>query len=812
MKNRGVFHMAIILICFLATLPGSAQELDEDTLDIRKGKVKSLIAFLEFSLNTIGSQNTPAREKDIIITQSFNKMFRDEDVQVEDDLDLNRSTVTNKDIQAYLKDIDFFFRDVTFKLEIEEIEQMINDSSQVFYLVKLNRNLTGYTIGGDTVNQTITRFVEVNLDEVKDDLKIVSFYTTKLSEKEDLINWWDDLTFEWRYIFQSRFNLYDSVGHDELKALVAIDSLNISSNHYLDNFEPLFKLDQLKYLDLSHTKISDLSPLRIHNKLEHLNISETGIEKIDYLKYASNLRFLDISNTNVTDIGMLANFDKLHYLNISQCPLAGSLEMPLPTALKELIFTHAPMHDYSFIEPLINLEVLDLSFSDLSDLNQLGTKNRLKTLFIENTEVEHIDPLRTFNRLEVLNLEGTSVSELSPLSAVENLKKVFCDNSNVSKQHADKFMRENPGTLVIFDSEELRSWWIQLNQEWKNVFIHQFGISQNPEKDELASITQVDTMDISGNKDVVDLKGLEPLKSLKYLNIHDTYVRTINTLKILPEIQYLNASYSNITTIDSIIYLRNLVYLDIESTQISSIQSLTDLRALTYLNIERTKIEESKIIDFIGQNPECLVIYRSDYLENWWEGLASLWKNIFLDNAGMDTNPDRKALHKISYLKTLTIDSADIHGLHPLNELYFLSELNIHRTYITDIDPLRNNKALKRLSITETPISGLMPLAELRELVELDISNTGISDIDVLSNLDNLQVLKLSGIPIKKIKPLSNLYRLHTLDISSTNVRSLRSIEELYQLELLICYNTRLKERRVESFKSQHPDCKVVYY
>ena len=47
------------------------------------------------------------------IAVNYTKFFRDEDVQVEDDLIDERETVTNKNVQAYLKDVDFFFKNVS---------------------------------------------------------------------------------------------------------------------------------------------------------------------------------------------------------------------------------------------------------------------------------------------------------------------------------------------------------------------------------------------------------------------------------------------------------------------------------------------------------------------------------------------------------------------------------------------------------------------------------------------------------------------------------------------------------------------------
>ena len=63
-------------------------------------KIRQVISFFEFTLNTLGDPRTPTSEKEIIINQSFLKFFKDPEVQVEDDLVENREMVTNKNIQS----------------------------------------------------------------------------------------------------------------------------------------------------------------------------------------------------------------------------------------------------------------------------------------------------------------------------------------------------------------------------------------------------------------------------------------------------------------------------------------------------------------------------------------------------------------------------------------------------------------------------------------------------------------------------------------------------------------------------------------
>ena len=123
MKIKTGFLKLIILLFITVCMSHDLlayRKMQDDTTAAQIERVKELITYLEFALNTLGDAYTPRREKDVIITTSYSKFFRDENVQVEDDLDLNRSTVTNKDVQAYLKDVEFFFKKVSFKLDIED--------------------------------------------------------------------------------------------------------------------------------------------------------------------------------------------------------------------------------------------------------------------------------------------------------------------------------------------------------------------------------------------------------------------------------------------------------------------------------------------------------------------------------------------------------------------------------------------------------------------------------------------------------------------------------------------------------------------
>ena len=802
-----------ILGFVFAWVPLQAQEEATDSISVNEQKARDLIEFLEFSLNTIGSSGTAPREKDVIITQSYLKFFRDEEVQIEDDLDQDRSTVTNKDVQAYLKDVDFFFHQVHFDFNIEEIQELINDLDEKVYLVKLNRHMNGISIAGDTINETIARYVEINYNEEQDDLKIVSFYTTKLSEEEDLRNWWDELSFEWRYVFQQRYQMYDSVTIDQLKELVAIDSLDLSFNQYITDFDPLLKLDKLRFLNLSNTKIESLEPLRIHNKIEFLNLSHTGVTDIGHIKYATGIRELDLSNSGIDDLRVLENFKKLEELDLSHTRVDSIQAASISISIASLNLNAFETESFDFLSNMKSLRQLDLSHTGIESLEPLSGLSKLESIYLEGTAIKDIKQLTGCPEIRVLNLESTRVSNLDPLNGKPKLEKVYCDQSGITKAYADRFMRDNPNVLIVFESAELKIWWNDLDDPWKRYFIKTLGISPDPLRDELALITQLDSINIEGDKQIMNFKGINYLRNVKKINFSHTFISDISPLAELTGVWFIKGNSSNISHIGPVVGLPELSYLDVSNTRIDSLSGLSRNRKITFLNIDDTRVEESEIVRFIENNPDCMVLYRTTYLESWWEGLSDTWRSVLLECGNIDVaKPDKEQLHRITYLKEIMADGMDIADLSPLHELYFIEKLSLIQTPLSDITGFPASERLKSLILTKSPVESIDYLASFGNLEYIDLSNTAVGDLEPIAGLKNLHVLKLSGTKIKDLKELTELHELQELDISNTLVKSLKPIIGLNKMEMIVTFNSKIKQKAVDQFQESHPACKIVHY
>jgi hypothetical protein len=74
------------------------------------------------------------------------------------------------------------------------------------------------------------------------------------------------------------------------------------------------------------------------------------------------------------------------------------------------------------------------------------------------------------------------------LQGLPNLKRIYCDHTPITREVAETFMTANPSVLVIFDSEDLKSWWVTLTPAWQTIFVNAAKISRDPSKEELAKL------------------------------------------------------------------------------------------------------------------------------------------------------------------------------------------------------------------------------------------------------------------------------------------------------------------------------------
>ncbi|MBP9925732.1 MAG: leucine-rich repeat domain-containing protein [Cyclobacteriaceae bacterium] len=802
----------LTLFVLLLTLVGSvhAQKSQKKVESPDQDKVKNMISFLEFMLNTLGSSKTSARDKEVLVTESYTKIFRDSKVQIEDDLAAKRDVITNKDVTAYLKDVDFFFTDVKFEFNIEEIQEGKQTDNNIFYKVKLLRNLSGTTVEGETLNNSMLRYVEVNYNQETQDLKIVSIYTNEFDERAALTYWWNQLSYEWQSILKRKLKLVgDSVQVADLKRMTAITEIDVTGNVFIKDIEPLAQLYNLKSLNLSKSKVTDLSPIRNLTELTDLNLSGTKTEDITALRYSSKLTNLSISHTVVTDISVLEKMPELQQLDVSGTNLLSFDALRYARNLQDLNLKASNISDLQSLDSLQNLTTLNLSNTSVVNLRALAALPNLKELKLDSNKLTDISVVKDLTDLTELSANYTLVSDLSSLQGLPNLKRIYCDHTPITRAVAEAFMAANPAVLVIFDSEDLKSWWVTLTPAWRNIFTRVAQISTNPSKEELAKLTKLDSINIS-NTGITDIEPLARLRQLRKIVLANTTVSDLSPLQPFIDVTYLDISDTQVGDISVINQFKKLTMLRANNTQIKSLNPELLLPNLEVLYADNTGLDDEIIKRFLDTNPGSLIVYKTTKLKQWWAELPDAWKEVFRKQVGAEP-VTTETLHKLIAGERLRIESKPITDLHPLDEFIRLTDVYISDTEITDLTPLTKHSGLRSLAASKSPIRNIEALATLDQLETLNLSDTPLEDFRILRGLINLKGLDCSGTLIRKLDDFGDLPMLESLDCSNTAVRKLDPVSNRSLLKLT-CYNSKVSAKRVAAFKSSNPDCKVIYY
>ena len=793
------------------TKQAAAPSLTDPELKAHEQKVKDMVAFLEYVLNTLGNSSTSARDKDVLITESYTKIFRDAKVQVEDDLVEKRNVITNKDVQAYLKDVDFFFDNIKFEFKIKDIQGKVNANDKLFYKVSLIRNIQGMTAEGQAINNTIPRYIEINYDPNDKDLKIVSIYTNEFNEKTALTNWWKELSFEWQSIFKKKMNVIgDSMQLNDIKNVIALDALDLSGNSYIQDVEPLTQLVDLQHLDLSGTAVTDITPLRNLTGLTSLNLSNTNVEDLSALKYSDKLVDLNINNTLVSDISVFEKFLNLEHLEMKNTSVTDFTMIQNLTQLNYLSLENSKILDITPLGSLTMMGELNLSRTGIVNLAPLSSMKSLALLDLDSAKFTDISILKTLDALEVLSVNYTAISNLSPLQDLKKLERIYCDHTLVNRDLADSFMASNPEVLVIFDSEDLRGWWNTLPAEWKTVLSGTAKIQINPTKEELAQVTNIDSINVSDNASVLDLEPLKKLPKLRAVVAAKTSIKDLTPLKDHRDIRVLDVSHTNVADISAVSHMSKLTVLKADNSDIQNLEALTSLPTLQSVYADETAIDNSIVQEFLEKRPSCLVIYKTSNLEQWWDSLPDAWKQVFQTQVPIRPKSRKEDLHRLVELETIHFKDAPVTELTSLGPFVLIKELDFSGTGISDMTPLASIQSLRSLHATNSPIRALAPLSSITTLEDLDLSNTPVEDLRPIRPLENLKVFNCSGTQVSSLNALEQLF-LESIDFSNTSVKNMDAIFGM-PLKTLKCYNTRISSKTVEKFKSSNPSCNVVFY
>lgn len=253
------------------------------------------------------------------------------------------------------------------------------------------------------------------------------------------------------------------------------------------------------------------------------------------------------------------------------------------------------------------------------------------------------------------------------------------------------------------------------------------------------------------------LSSIEPLSemgNLSRLEITDTFIADISSLRNMDRLSYL--SLANVNSDTQISLCENGDYKEIylSNVEINSLNSLNRYTGLTSLVLEDINLIDNMDLEF----PDSLKI-------------------VALKNCGLI---DFKKLLTIPGLTSLDVSGNLIQDIHDLEAFNNLKELSLANNPIYDLSPIQCLKNITSLNLSGISLDRkMLDLLSKIQLEELSVSNCNISDLDFLKGHNEIKKLDLSNNAIDNIEVLK-MYRkdLKYLDISWNPISDLSPLKD----------------------------------
>jgi hypothetical protein len=220
-----------------------------------------------------------------------------------------------------------------------------------------------------------------------------------------------------------------------------LQELHIVSCPKTDDFSWLKNFENLTDLMITGTfenySVFDMKSISSLKNLENLNLQEHYIknfEEIFKLKSLKSFRFVPIGETDITPIGELSNLTELKLWDyrgfIKDYTAISKLSELTTLGLQSL----SDETDFSFLSTLENLTEIEFRSGDLTNckfIQSIKNKDRIATLIIENNKLDNIQNIETLTNIEGLYLQHNNIKGINEISYLQQLTSIVLNNNEI---------------------------------------------------------------------------------------------------------------------------------------------------------------------------------------------------------------------------------------------------------------------------------------------------------------------------------------------------------------------------------------------
>ena len=346
-------------------------------------------------------------------------------------------------------------------------------------------------------------------------------------------------------------------------------------------------LRELTTLSLTGCGVEDLSFVSGLQKLRTLYLPDNQIRDLTPLTSLTELRTLYLDRNPLTDLSALERLPRLNTLSLQGVSVAGYVLDDLRAAMPDChIFTDTvvseprplSMGGMAFTE---DVEVLDLSSREITDISKLSTCLQLRELDLSHNPLDGLKTLTGLPKLATLMLADTGLTDesLQTVAALQHLTYLdLRENPAVTGDGLEMLEKALPNCQIIHDTVyyTLELGGVRLHSDVSEANLSALGLT---DVQGLEHFQLLRRLILSGNA-LTDLTPLTELYSLEELQLGGNRVEDLGFLTGHAALRKLGLTRNAVRDLTALGTCTALEELDLSY---NAVESLTALYACTAL-------------------------------------------------------------------------------------------------------------------------------------------------------------------------------------------------------------------------------------
>lgn len=375
-------------------------------------------------------------------------------------LDLNANSLEN------ISDIKYF-------VQLQKLNLSSNKLNNIDSLALL-KNLKELKLSSNTINdfKALKELSELELLDISSN-SYVNLESLPAFEKLRFLNISSDIIKDYSSLAKQKnlttliINSAGNTNISTIPSLPELQILSISSNNISPEdtafIRKLSYCTKLSELDISNNNLQSLADLSrgknastkndvspLFPNLKTLDISNNKISDLNGISNISSLQELEITTNNLTDIALLENLTQLRKLNLKNNQIRNIDALKYLPLLTMLNISGNLIGNFDALKHLKQLDTLCASGTGLTSLNFITGLTELKSLDLSNNNISDISPIQKLTKLKSINLTGSNVTDFSALKPLKELKELFI--SSIKPEFLKELQVNLPDTKIYVNN------------------------------------------------------------------------------------------------------------------------------------------------------------------------------------------------------------------------------------------------------------------------------------------------------------------------------------------------------------------------